>query len=161
MCDFMNVRVDWDCDGESRRFRISLRLSEKQAEIDEIVSQRFRPIQSQASLRASWIQSTSTQMKLLLAIIALFATSAVVRAQAIASTPAVQLSQQRAVDKYPDIGVAGSALNKAFIDVFNHWKVWKPQVLQLDNWPEIVAAQAISVLNARRDEEERRARLGR
>ena len=99
-------------------------------------------------------------MKSLLVIIALFATSVCVHAQAIASTPAVKLSQQRAVDAYPDIGVAGSALNKAFIDVFNHWKVWKPQVLQQDNWPEIVAAEAVSVLLARRREEERKARLG-
>jgi hypothetical protein len=99
-------------------------------------------------------------MKLLIVFLALFAASVCAHAQAVASTPAVKLSQQRAVDKYPDIAIAGSALNKAFVDVFNHWKSWKPQVLQRDDWPEIVAEEAVSVLLARRREEERRTRLG-
>lgn len=79
---------------------------------------------------------------------------------AVASTPAVTLAQQRAVAKYPDIGVAGSALNLAFVDVFNQWKTWKPEVLQRDDWPEIVAEEAVSVWSARRREEARQARLG-
>jgi hypothetical protein len=79
---------------------------------------------------------------------------------AIASTPAVTLSQQRVVDKYPDIGVAGSALNLAFVDVFHHWQTWKPEVLQRDDWPELVAAEAVGVWEARRREEARDARLG-
>ncbi len=79
---------------------------------------------------------------------------------AVAGTPLVTLSQQRVVDRYPDIGVAGSALNLAFVDVFNQWKTWKPEVLQRDDWPEIVAQEAVSVWAARRREETRQARLG-
>lgn len=80
---------------------------------------------------------------------------------AVAETPAVTLSQQKAVDRYPDIGVAGSALNLAFVDVFTHWKTWKPEVLQRDDWPELVAAEAVNVYTARRREEARQARLAR
>ncbi|HSI12778.1 MAG TPA: hypothetical protein VK961_12080 [Chthoniobacter sp.] len=79
---------------------------------------------------------------------------------AVASTPAVTLSQQHVVDRYPDIGVAGSGLNVAFVDVFNQWKTWKPEVLQRDDWPEIVAGEAVSVWASRRREEARQARLG-
>jgi hypothetical protein len=80
---------------------------------------------------------------------------------AVANTPAVALAQQRVVDQYPDIGVAGSALNVAFVDVFNQWKIWKPEVLQRDDWPAIVAAEALNVWSARRHEEARQARLAR
>jgi hypothetical protein len=38
-------------------------------------------------------------------------------------------------------------------------EVWKPEVLQRDDWPEIVAAEAVSVWTARRREEVRQARL--
>ncbi len=79
---------------------------------------------------------------------------------AVAGTPAVSLSQQRVVDRYPDIGVAGSALNVAFVDVFNQWKIWKPEVLQRDDWPEIVAGEAVNLWTTRRREEARLARLG-
>jgi hypothetical protein len=77
----------------------------------------------------------------------------------VANTPAVLLSQQQVVDKYPDIGVAGSPLNLAFVDVFHHWQTWKPEVLQRDDWPELVATEAVSVWEARRREEAREARL--
>ncbi|MEA3211273.1 MAG: hypothetical protein QOE70_4330 [Chthoniobacter sp.] len=73
----------------------------------------------------------------------------------VASTPQSQLSQERAVAAYPDIGVKGSELNKAFVDVFNHWKTWKPEQLQRDNWPELVAREAVRVLMNRRAEEKR------
>lgn len=106
-------------------------------------------------------------MKTPLAILSLlfvgFSVSAFAQATtaAVASTPAVTLAQQRVVDKYPDIGVAGSALNLAFVDVFHHWQTWKPEVLQRDDWPELVAAEAVSVWEARRHEEAREARLAR
>ncbi|MEP6671488.1 MAG: hypothetical protein ABJF10_20165 [Chthoniobacter sp.] len=104
---------------------------------------------------------------LLLVPLFLFATAFGASAQtttpevAVAETPAVTLSQQKTVDRYPDIGVAGSALNLAFVDVFTHWKTWKPEVLQRDDWPEIVAAEAVNVYTARRREEARQARLAR
>jgi hypothetical protein len=102
-------------------------------------------------------------MRAILVLLFLFAAASGAGAQttAVAATPAVALSQQKAVDQYPDLGVAGSPLNLAFVDVFNQWKVWKPEVLQRDDWPEIVAADAVSVWQARRREEARQARLAR
>jgi hypothetical protein len=100
-------------------------------------------------------------MKVILVLFCLLgATFSACAQTAVASTPAVTLSQQRVVDRYPDIGVAGSALNVAFVDVFNQWKIWKPEVLQRDDWPEIVAGEAVSLWTARRREEARQARLG-
>ena len=100
-------------------------------------------------------------MKAVLVLLCLFGAAFGACGQtSVASTPAVTLSQQHVVDKYPDIGVAGSALNLAFVDVFNQWKTWKPEVLQRDDWPEIVAGEAVSVWAARRREEARQARLG-
>lgn len=102
-------------------------------------------------------------MKALLALFCLFGATFAACAQtevAVAATPAVTLSQQRVVAKYPDVGVAGSPMNLAFVDVFNQWKIWKPEVLQRDDWPEIVAEEAVTTWAARRREEARQARLG-
>lgn len=65
---------------------------------------------------------------------------------AIASTPAVTLSQQRAVQAYPDLATPGSKFNKAFLAIVNAWKVAKPEILQRDDWPERAAAAAASEL---------------
>ncbi|MDR3401365.1 MAG: hypothetical protein P4L99_02615 [Chthoniobacter sp.] len=54
------------------------------------------------------------------------------------------------MERYPDIGAADPALNLAFVDVFNPWKAGKPEVLQRDDWPEIVAAEAVNVWTAPR-----------
>jgi hypothetical protein len=77
----------------------------------------------------------------------------------VADTPQARLSQQRAVARYPDIGVAGSDLNHAFLSVFKHWKTWKPEQLQRDQWPELVAREAVQVLINRRNEEERQRKI--
>lgn len=102
-------------------------------------------------------------MKALLALLCLFGVTFTTCAQtevAVAATPAVTQSQQRVVVKYPDIGVAGAPMNLAFVDVFNQWKIWRPEVLQRDDWPEIVAEEAVTLWKARRREEARQARLG-
>lgn len=102
-------------------------------------------------------------MKAILAFLCLFSAICGARAQtsvAVASTPAVTLAQQNVVAKYPDVGVAGSPMNLAFVDVFNQWKIWKPEVLQRDDWPELVAEEAATLWEARRHEEARLARLG-
>ncbi|MEA3210215.1 MAG: hypothetical protein QOE70_3272 [Chthoniobacter sp.] len=44
---------------------------------------------------------------------------------------------------------------RAFVDVFNHWKVWKSEQLQRDSWPEFVAREAVQLLINRRAEEKR------
>ena len=99
-------------------------------------------------------------MKFLPLLVVLLGLGAAAHAGGIAATPAVSLSQERAVHRYPDLGVKGSALNLSFLDVYDQWKIWKPRVLQRDDWPELVAAEAYKVWQARRREEARRAHLG-
>ena len=100
-------------------------------------------------------------MKALILVFCLLGVTSGAWAQtAVAATPAVTLSQHKVVDRYPDIGVPGSAMNLAFVDVFNQWKIWKPEVLQRDDWPELVAGEAVTVWAERRREEARQARLG-
>ena len=78
---------------------------------------------------------------------------------AIANTPAVMLSQQKAVEKYPSLSIAGSEMNAAFAATYQFWKQWKPTELQKDNWPELIAAQVAADLAKK--EMERRAEIAR
>ena len=69
---------------------------------------------------------------------------------AIATTPAVTLSWQRAVEANPDLGIDGSDLNQAFAAVVSQLKAVQSPLLQRDDWPQLVAAEALRSLPARR-----------
>ncbi len=55
--------------------------------------------------------------------------------------------QQKAVEKYPDLGKAGSALHTKFIALYQDAKKNDPTLLQDPNWPAILAEKAAALVN--------------
>ncbi len=72
---------------------------------------------------------------------------------AIAATPAVKLSKQKAVQAYPSLALEGSEFNQTFLTIIKLWKGWKPELLQRDNWPELAAEATAEELRSRRAKE--------
>ena len=66
---------------------------------------------------------------------------------------AVQKSQRSAVQAYPEIAVAGSPLNRLFIELYNDYRLNKPAYFKDDQWPLQLAEECVPEL-ARREKEQ-------
>jgi hypothetical protein len=58
----------------------------------------------------------------------------------------VEEAQAAAVQRYPELGVAGSVFNQRFVEKYNHYKANAPGFLATPNWPWLVAAQVAAEL---------------
>jgi hypothetical protein len=58
----------------------------------------------------------------------------------------VEEAQAAAVQRYPDLGRAGSDFNRRFLEKYNHYKANSPGFLNTPNWPWLVAAQVAAEL---------------
>lgn len=61
-------------------------------------------------------------------------------------------SQQAAVKKYPQLGVANSSFNRGFLALYERWKAANDPRLGRDDWPELLADEYAAQLIAREPE---------
>lgn len=78
------------------------------------------------------------------------------QSQASAKTQSdLEQSKKNAVSRFPDLGIADSEMNKAFLARVNHLKAMNSKELNNPNWPYLVAVD----VNAELDEEKRRKQI--
>lgn len=61
--------------------------------------------------------------------------------RALPTGPAAEAARWRAVARYPYLGVAGSPLNKAFIDRVRRYQVERPSFFDQAEWPTLIATE--------------------
>lgn len=61
--------------------------------------------------------------------------------RALPTGPAAEAARWRAVARFPRLGVAGSPLNKLFLERVRMYQVEKPELFDQTEWPTIIAAE--------------------
>lgn len=70
-----------------------------------------------------------------------------VQLRAIPSGPEVVAAQQRAIQRFPALGVKGSTLNNAFLQTVQQARSERPEVFDNPDWPTVLASEAAKLAN--------------